>query len=257
MIELAKIVGWAASPLALALVLAILAWMLRRRRVRWALTLAVLAFVVLWVGSLPAVAYLAASPLESRYPSRSIQDAPVADAILVLGGALVPAHPPRRPNLAMGSSSDRIWQAAALYRAGKAPWVIVSAGNLHPREGLQVEADAIAQMLTVLGVPPERTLLEGRSRNTRENAVLVRGLVEQVGARRVILVTSAMHMPRAMQTFRKQWPDSPVELIPFPADAPGEPELKSVWMWIPSAGGLKVVSKSMKEYAGMLALAIM
>ena len=73
----------------------------------------------------------------------------------------------------------------------------MAGGNQPGQEHEQVEADAIVEMLGVLGVPREAIRMEGQSRNTRENAVNSLPLVQSLGARRVLLVTSAVHMPRA------------------------------------------------------------
>jgi uncharacterized SAM-binding protein YcdF (DUF218 family) len=99
-----------------------------------------------------------------------------------------------------------VWHAAALYRAGKARWVLLSGGNPPGDENVAPEAEAMAEVLRALGVPASAMRLEGRSRNTLENAVLSLALVRQVGARRVLLVTSALHMPRRSPCFRRSSP---------------------------------------------------
>ena len=126
----------------------------------------------------------------------------VADAVLVLGGALGAPRPPAQPHLGFGAAADRVWHAAALYRAGKARWVVLSGGSPPGSENVAPEAEAMAEVLRALGVPASAMRLEGRSRNTLENAVLSLALVRQVGARRVLLVTSALHMPRALAVFQ-------------------------------------------------------
>ena len=101
------------------------------------------------------------------------------------------ARPPGQPHLGFGSAADRVWHAAALYRAGKARWVLVSGGNKPGDEDVVPEAEAMAVVLRALGVPASALRLEGRSRNTRENAQLSLALARQVDAKRVLLVTSA------------------------------------------------------------------
>jgi uncharacterized SAM-binding protein YcdF (DUF218 family) len=216
----------------------------------------VAAFALLWVASLPVVAQYLTTSIEEQYPARTAQDAPKADAILLLGGALSGAWPPRRPVFSIGPSAGRVWQAAALYRAGKAPWVVISGGNQPGTEGEQPEGDAIAEMLVVLGVPPQAIRRETTSRNTRENAANVREVLREVGTRRVILVTSALHMPRAMKTLQLVWAAEPLEVIPQPTDVQGPDRMQSAKVWLPSLDGLQGVTKALKEFAGMAALAI-
>ncbi|MES3001701.1 MAG: YdcF family protein [Pseudomonadota bacterium] len=257
MFEIAKIGGYFLSPLTLVLALGLLAILfLARRKPRHAAVAGVAAFALLWVASLPVLAEYLIASIEEQYPARTSQAAPKADAILVLGGALSGASPPRRPVFSIGPSAGRVWQAAALYRAGKAPWVVISGGNQPGNEGEQAEGDAIAEMLVVLGVPEQAIRRETTSRNTRENAANVRGVLRDVGAKRVLLVTSALHMPRAMKSLQVVWAAEPLEIVPQPTDVQIAHPTKSTKVWLPSLDGLQGVTKALKEFAGMMALAI-
>ena len=111
-----------------------------------------------------------------------------------------------------------MWHAAALYRAGRAKWVVIAGGNQPGHEHEQAEGDAIAQVLVVLGVPPAAIRRETASRNTRENAENALPLLSRLGSRRLLLVTSAQHMPRAVKTFAKAWAGSPIQVIPASTD---------------------------------------
>jgi uncharacterized SAM-binding protein YcdF (DUF218 family) len=255
MFELSKIVGQFLSPLTWALILWLVStacFLLQRKR--WAVGLACVGFATLWVASLPVVAHALAAPLEEKYPALTAQASPTADAILVLGGALSGAHPPRRPTFSLGPAAGRVWHTAQLYRAGKARWVIVAGGNQPGQELEQVEADAIVEMLGVLGVPRHAIRKEGLSRNTRENAANSLPLAQSVGARRVLLVTSAIHMPRALKTFEKAWSGSGIELIPVTTDVEPETPDFLLKLWIPDASALASVTRIIKEYAGRVAL---
>lgn len=258
MFELAKAAGYLLSPLtivlALGLAAALCAW---RGRARWAARLAALAFVGLWVASTPVLGAWLVGSLEQRHPAVSVQATPTADAILVLGGALAGAHPPRRPTFILAGAAGRVWHAAALYRAGKAKWVVISGGNQPGQEAQQVEAQAMAQMLAQLGVPESAMRLETTSRNTRENAANVRALLDQLRVRRVLLVTSAFHMPRAVKTFATVLPDAGLQVIPISTDVQVTEEHVTWQMWLPSLEGLLSVSKAVKEIAGLGALDIM
>jgi uncharacterized SAM-binding protein YcdF (DUF218 family) len=261
MYELAKVAGYLLSPLtwAMALWLGAGAFALAGRR-RAGLVLACLAFSGLWVASMPLVAVGLTGALERQYPAMAPEAAPVVDAIVVLGGSVTVASPPERPTFGLTSSSGRVWQAAALYRAGKAKWIVIAAGGEPHLRDEEREAQAIAQMLTQLGVPRSALVLEPQSRTTRENAANTLRLLQARGARRVLLVTSAQHMPRAMQTFVKVWAlggTNPLTLLPYPTDkvvlASGHISLNSL---LPAVGGLENVTRALKEYAGMVALAM-
>jgi uncharacterized SAM-binding protein YcdF (DUF218 family) len=258
MFELAKAGGYLISPLTLVLGLWVLAAAcLLLRRLRWALGLACVAFSVLWTASLPVVGHWLAAPLEGAYPARTVAETPSADAIVVLGGALSGARPPKRPTFNLGPAAGRVWHAAELYRAGKAPWIVVAGGNQPGQEDEQVEAEAIVEMLQTLGVPRQVVRFEGLSRNTRENAANSLPLVQAVGAKRVLLVTSALHMPRAVKTFTRAWAGAGVELIPAPTDVEPDTPRFLLKVWIPDASALAYVTRVIKEFAGGLALDMM
>jgi uncharacterized SAM-binding protein YcdF (DUF218 family) len=246
------------SPLSASLFLWLasgICWMLARRRV--AVALASTGFVLLWLCSMPWLADRLVTNLESRYPALAPQATAAADGMIVLGGAVAGAKPPQRPTITLGPASSRVWHAAALYRSGKARWVVVAAGNRPERAAEQVEAAAIREMLVQLGVPASAILEEGTSRTTRENARNALTIVQRLGARRVLLVTSATHMPRAMQTFEKVWGPSAPELIPAVTDVKGtQDRLSPLELWLPSLDALLSVTRCLKEFAGMAQLAI-
>jgi uncharacterized SAM-binding protein YcdF (DUF218 family) len=257
MYELAKLGGYVLSPLSMALGLWLLAAVfLAMRRRRLALGVAMVAFAGLWVGSLPVVAQALIASLERQYPPMTLQATPEADVIVVLGGALAPPDPPRRPYFALGQSAGRIWHAARLYKAGKAKTIVIAAGNQPGLEHLQSEAEVIAEMLVSLGVPAGAIKRESRSRTTRENAMNVKALIQELGGKRVLLVTSAQHMPRAVKTFTKVWANSGIEFSPASADGLGRQPNDSIFVWIPSPNALLGVSKALKEYAGTAVLSI-
>jgi uncharacterized SAM-binding protein YcdF (DUF218 family) len=152
---------------------------------------------------------------------------------------------------------DRLFQAARLYLAGKAPRVVVSAGRLTwSRE--QPESTGMADVLEFFGVPRTAILEEPRSRNTYENAVETRRLLAPEGIDRVLLVTSAIHMPRAVALFRC----AGFEVVPAPADflvAEGDPygfgdgSLEGILLaLLPDAQSLEFTTRALKEYLGLL-----
>ncbi len=241
------------SPLVLALLgglLALgLAWRGRRRA---AAVLAALSLGGLWWVSTPWVAWALAMPLESQHPPVPVQASPVADAVLVLGGALASPMPPEQPHIGFGMAAERVWHAAALVRAGKARWVLAVGGNRPGYEDVAPESQAMAEVLRALGVPAQAIRQEGDSRNTRENASFSRPLVRAVGARRVLLVTSALHMPRALQEFQTAFAGSGVTFIPAAtdADALGD-EPAGVSAWLPEAKALEASTRAVKEYLGL------
>jgi uncharacterized SAM-binding protein YcdF (DUF218 family) len=256
MFELAKLGGWLLSPLVLALLFGVVAFGLAwRGQQRLGLGMGLLAVLGLWVVATPLAAHGLANSLERRFPAVLAAQVPQADAIVLLGGALSGARPPERPSFDLGSGADRVWHAAALFKAGKASWALVVGGNQPGTEGMQVEAEAIRSMLLTLGVPVAAIRLEGLSRNTNENARASLPLIQSVGAKRVLLVTSAMHMPRALRMFEAALSGSGVTVLPASTDVEALPDnLHPLGRWLPDADSLAMSTRALKEYLGLAVL---
>lgn len=168
--------------------------------------------------------------------------------IVVLGGGIGGVAAPRLlPDLS--SAADRVWHGARLFLAGKAPTVLVSGGRLAWQSEQPPEAEAMLAFLRDLGVPVEHVLLEGRSGTTRGNALETRQLADELGLSRMLLVTSALHMPRAVAAFRAVG----LDVIPAPTDYEVVARRQLVLLdLLPDAGALSSSSRAMKEYLGML-----
>ncbi len=155
------------AALALGLVALVLTFTRWRNLARAALAIMI---VGLWTASTPLFSHWIAAQLEGQYPPRPVDDLPRADAIVLLGGYLAQPLPPRVvPDLS--DAGDRLLEAWRLYRAGKASRIVVSGGNLSWSPILKPEAVLAADLLFELGVPRADLVLDGESRNTRENAL--------------------------------------------------------------------------------------
>ncbi|GHA03438.1 hypothetical protein GCM10008090_10650 [Arenicella chitinivorans] len=244
---LIKLISNLLYPLGLScslLVLGLLArWRQRRRIAGCSIVLSVL---VLLLSSNPMVARWLAGKLESQYPQQPLQLIANHDAILVLGGGIrIPTAPAMHPQL--GVSSDRLWYAAQLYRAGKAPRVFLLGGNVYPQPGLQPEAFYARDLLVQWGVPVDAIVLETQSRTTEQNRDGLRPLIQQYELKSALLVTSALHMPRAKVLFD----DLPLRLTPASADVlVREVAYPTLFEWLPSASALLLSTKALHEYYG-------
>lgn len=207
MIVFGKVAAWLLSPLAILLLTVFacgIAALIQRRKYSAMFLLGVSVFFA--VMACPFVAGRIAYGLEKDYPPLSADEYPAADAIVVLGGGIGASTFMPYPELFQGA--DRVWHAARLYKAGKAPVVVPS--------GIGEELGA-AVLLQDLGVPRSAILTENASRTTAENARYSRDLLGKRGVRRILLVTSAWHMRRSIMLYRKMG----FEVVPAATDHEG------------------------------------
>ena len=207
------------------------------------------ALLILAVAGNGRVADALYGGMEQAYPPAAVAASETADAIVVLGGALGLPLPPRL-DIDLVAASDRLRHTARLYAAGKAPRIILSGGNTFPQPGMRSESEHAARLLEEWGVPRDAMLLETESRNTYENALHTRALMARHGIRNALLVTSALHMPRAAAVFRS----AGISIIPSATDHVAvkqqQPELLN---WFPDVFSLAATTSVIKEWLGMLA----
>ncbi len=154
-----------------------------------------------------------ARPLEGRFPLPAA-DMAAPTGIIVLGGSMDQLTTAARGQPTIGAAPGRMTEAVAL--AGRFPEarLVFTGGSAAVLDAEGDEAAAARAVFLQLGIPPERITLERESRNTYENAVLTKAIVQPKPGERWLLVTSAWHMPRSVGIFRQAgWP-----VIPYPTD---------------------------------------
>ena len=181
------------------------------------------------------------------------QPVPTADAILILSGGIYAATYPR-PTVEVSESGDRVLYGAELFRRGRAPQVIctgdVGTGGIARRS----EAEDMADLLEMVGVPRVAIVLEKKAQNTHEHSVNLCPMFAERQIRRVLLVTSAIHMPRSLGSFQRGCPN--VEYIPAPADFRTIQSLPVPWYrhavaLLPTPRSLADFTDASHEYLGM------
>lgn len=248
-IYLTKLLPVFVSPLGLTLVLSasgLLLALYGARRLAFALV--AISAAGLWIASAPAFADWALGALERQYPPQPVEALAPHDVAIVLGGALAAPVPPR-VTVDLVSTSDRVLQAARLYRAGKVGRILVTGGNLPWETKSKPEAELIKELLVEWGVPPSAIETAGASRNTYENALEIRDMFAQRRFASALLVTSASHMPRALAVFRHA--GVPVD----PATTDIVVVRRGVWtllQCLPDAAALQRTTEAMRERIGVI-----
>ena len=249
MYYLNKIIGFLISPIGIAIAGGILALICARlKKVGFAKWIGGVTVVWLWLWMTPLMTRFVGAPLEreflvgGRVPA--VESFPEADAIVVLGGAMG-----SDTNLSgyaeMWTSADRVWQAARLWQAGKAPKIIATGDGAR---------ESTLGLLKDFGVD-EKCVEFLDARNTEEEA---KGVSGQSVKPKVLLVTSAWHMKRARLMFKMYAKD--VEVVCAPADFEMSMAAKKVLgckAVLPDAYSLHLNSVAVHEWIGIVGYGVL
>jgi uncharacterized SAM-binding protein YcdF (DUF218 family) len=164
----------------------------------WLRITGIVVEVLLLVLMMPLGADALARWVQSRAPPASACQAPLPDTIVVLsGGAIRSPGGPEDYAALRPDSMDRLFAGVALWRRTPSARLVLTGGS-----GRSIpDVLLMANLATQMGVPAKAIEIESRSRNTWENARNVAELSPAV-PKRIWLVTSAMHMSRALGAFR-------------------------------------------------------
>ena len=234
-------------PLGLSMLCMLAGVMLLALRKNSGLVLVLTGVVVLYACSITPVADRLIGSLESRHPPKTIASVPNAELIVVLGGGIeLPISP--RVESEFNDAGDRLYYATQLYKAGKAQKVLLSGGNVVRQPSVKPNAFYSSALLEEWGVPANAIIIEGKSRNTHENAAETRALLK-ISEPRILLVTSAYHMRRAVALFKKQG----LTVFPAPTDIQAtEIQMYGLLRWLPRYEALTKSTLALKEYLGYL-----
>ena len=218
-------------------------WLWRRKQRGFSSLILVLA-LTLFALSLNPVADAITSRLEAGLTIPS----PVrGDVIILLGGGIYEGVADLTGRGAPGEDMlARMVTAVRLQRRLNIP-VIVSGGSGFA--GRSPEAPVVRRFLLDLGVEKRQVLVESQSRDTKENAKFCREIIDKLGFRHPLLVTSAYHMRRAVKMFHLVG----VPVTPVPAQFVTGGDLPLIWAdFLPSAHALELSEKALKEVFSLL-----
>jgi len=252
---LSKVLPQFVLPVGLTAILLFLTLFLIKKKPKTAFWLVLISLLLVSAaGNAYFSAFLTRS-LEWRYmpPTGEVK----ADAIVLLGGGTEAPDTPRQM-VEINSAGDRVLYAAQLYKAGAAPLIILSGGNMsYSQERSTTPAQEMQAMLVDLGVPQEALVLQSQSQNTAEDAYFTSAILAEKQIRTVILVTSAAHMERALMMFAS--PE--ISIIPAPTDynvTQRSWENLMRWDWktilthvMPDGGNIARTNLILHEYLGI------
>lgn len=220
------------------------------QRHRWMRCLAVLSLLLLFVFGNRFTSQILAGLVEERSPRFDQSTMKRYDTIVVLGSGAASRGTLRPSDELSSVSIERTLCGIELFRNGFAPRLLFAGGDASifgygPKESLEMKRLALQ-----LGVPEEAILIEDRSRTTYENAVETKRIL---GNGSIIMVTSAIHVPRAWALFRKQGLDTTPYACGYMAqDIPSLGWDGDPFDFIPDAKALHRNTDAISEVVGIL-----
>lgn len=211
------------------------------------------ALAVLYVCSIPLVADRLIGWLETRYPEIPLASVEPADAVVVLGGILSPKKS-GSDQANWADTVERFETGVALVQSGKAGRLVFTGArvtwkNRETTEGEELRREAIAR-----GVSTEKIMVTREVDNTAGEARAVVEMMKTNGWKRVILVTTGWHMPRAAMLFRRAGVDCIFFPVDFRRDRKGFP---AVIDFIPNAGAWQLTETAIRECYGWMFYALL
>lgn len=239
MIYLHKILPLLVSPLVILLGLLVLGIVKKRTPILGA------AVLLMYLCSMPLISGLLFRALESGEVRLELQDAPQADAIVVLSGMLVWVKA-KRGLVQEWNDPDRFFAGVDLTSTGHAQTLIFTGGRLPWESGLETEGHQLKKYAQRLGVPENKILVTPEVQNTEQEAAAVKDMLKDT--KNIILVTSAFHMKRAKSLFE----NAGLNVFPYPVDFRVAASTLTVMDFLPSAGALGQTDTAIHEFAGIV-----
>jgi len=187
--------------------------------------------------------YIFVKPLEIKYHGINIFAETDIDAIVILGGGIIIGPD---SNYLNPHALQRIYKSVLLLKKMDVP-IIVTGGKSLGRNG-PPEAQIMAKVLENMGVDFEKIIVEPRAKNTYENSFYTNEICKKRNWKNLILVTSAVHMERAMRCFKI----FDVKVVPCPTDYRYDYSSLSWIDFIPTQEALDANLAAIHEFLGLL-----
>lgn len=242
-----------ATPVVWVVALMVLGFMLtsrlpKKRRFklgRWALFLGICILLLL---STRPVSELLVYSLEHQYQVPSDEVLSTLNIVAILGGGMSVPGGLRKDYDPSRAAYSRLVNGVRMFKRSSAETLALSGGS--QGSGFKSEAEVLEALALELGVPDNQIVTETKSHNTMENGVNLAILLPSSQNRRIGLVTSALHMPRSMKVFRKQFPNDTI--VPIPVNHLYSPNWSDFRSYIPSPDSLVNSHCAIHEWIGMI-----
>ena len=203
-----------------------------------------IGIVILVIFSMPIISGKLIAYLESDFELIKPSKVETADAVVVLSGMVKTIQTKNGLDYEWGEAADRIFAGIDLFKLNKAPTLIFTRGKVPWSIGLP-EGEFLREEAIKLGIPKKDILLTENVENTDQEAKAIKKLFS-IDNPKIILVTSAFHMPRAQLVFEA----AGINVIPFPVDFKTGAGKLTFMSFIPSAGSFASTNFFVREMIG-------
>lgn len=167
-------------------------------------------------------------------------------AIVILGGGIIPETPRKGSGELSDSAMKRVYEGFLLYKNLQLPIVVTGGKPL----GTEIpEAQIMKEELLKMGVQPNGIFVEPLAKNTKQNVEFTLKLLEDNEVQRIYLVTSAIHLTRAMNYFKTY---TNIDVVPVPTDYKVSREELKWYDFLPDMRFLEATSSAWHEYLGLV-----
>lgn len=232
MFFLKKLIAYFILPPGLLVVAFALLGLLTKRKLAKLIAFSFALFVYLL--SIEPIKDVLYKPLEEAYP---VPSKPEGDAIVILGGGAY------NTGILKEDSTKRLLTGFVLHKQTDLSIILSGGASI----GSLPEAEVMKELLLTLGVDKGKIYTEVNSRDTKENAQEVKKLCERLGCKKIILVTSAYHMKRAVLSFQK----AGLEVVPYPTDFKRDMKY-NLYSLLPKMSVFADSYKALREYLGLV-----
>jgi len=239
MIYLHKILPLIFSPLMLVIGLIVLGIIFNLRK------FGLIGIIILILSSLPIISNKFIAYLEKDYQPIEIADVENVDAIVVLSGMIRVIGDEENLKYEFKDSVDRFFAGLDLFNNNKSPILILTRGKMPWSLGI-TEGEYLKELAIKYGVSEENIILTDEVQNTDQEAKAIKEILTEDA--KIILVTSAFHIPRAEKVFKA----ANINLIPYPVDFQSSKLKTTIMDFIPSAKSLFDTSHFVREMIGRL-----
>jgi uncharacterized SAM-binding protein YcdF (DUF218 family) len=162
---------------------------------------------------------------------------PEGDAIVILGGGAY------NTGILKEDSTKRLLTGFVLHKQTDLPIILSGGASI----GALPEAEVMKELLLTLGVNKGKIYTDVNSKDTEENAQEVKKLCGRLRCKRIVLVSSAYHMKRAVLTFQK----AGLDVVPYPTDFKRDMRY-NLYSLLPKMGVFADSYKALREYLGLV-----